>query len=92
MNLTADANSTSLALTWQRPDGDLDALVVKLTTNRSDLWRSTLPPDATEVTVDGLTQGSTYELVMVSRSGNLTNQSEHTFRTGELLPLLSLLS
>lgn len=88
LNITADGSgSTRARLSWQRPEGDLDALVVKLSANGTDLWRSALPPDATEVAVDELTPGWTYGVVMVSSSGKLSNQSETSFSTGELLPL-----
>lgn len=89
VNITADGTGTSARLSWQRPEGDLDALAVKLAANGTDVWRSTLPPDATEVAVDQLTPGCTYAVVMVSSSGKLSNQSESSFRTGELLSLSS---
>lgn len=44
-----------------------------------------LPPNTTEVTIDQLTPGSAYQVVVTSRSGELTNQSEVTARTGEIL-------
>lgn len=79
----AHSNSTSFSLSWQQPEGDLDALVVSLPTNGTSRWETTLPPDATEVAVDQLTPGSAYQVVVTSRSGELTNQSEITVRTGE---------
>lgn len=82
-NVTADGNGTSLLLSWQQPEGDLDALAVTLLTNGTSQWETTLPPDATEVAVDQLTPGSAYQVVMTSKSGNLTNKSETTIRTGE---------
>ena len=45
----------------------------------------TLPPNTTEVTIDQLTPGSAHQVVVTSRSGELTNQSEVTVRTGEIL-------
>lgn len=84
-NITADFNSTCLLLSWQQPDGDLDSLVVTLWTNGTGFWETTLPPDATEVAVDQLTPGSAYQVVVMSRSGKLTNQSETTVRTGAIL-------
>lgn len=91
-NITADSNSTSLSLSWQQPDGDLDTLVVTLSTNGTSRWETTLPPDATEVAVDQLTPGSAYQVVVTSRSGKLTNQSEITVRTGEILAFISSFS
>lgn len=83
--MTADCNATSLSLSWQQPEGDLDALVVTLSTNGTTCWEATLPPDATEVVVDQLTPSSAYQVVVTSRSGKLTNQSETTVRTGDVL-------
>ncbi|XP_062299423.1 receptor-type tyrosine-protein phosphatase beta isoform X2 [Scomber scombrus] len=92
-NLTADYNnSTSLRLSWQQPEGDLDALVVTLSSNDSRRrGRTTLPPNATQVTVDQLTPGSAYQVAVMSQSGELTKQSEITSRTApEAASLLSL--
>uniref|UniRef100_A0A673A5V4 protein-tyrosine-phosphatase n=1 Tax=Sphaeramia orbicularis TaxID=375764 RepID=A0A673A5V4_9TELE len=61
--------------------GDLDALVVTISLNGTKLWEMTLPPDATQVTSDHLTPGSAYQVVVISKSGGLTNQSEITVRT-----------
>ncbi|XP_044041315.1 receptor-type tyrosine-protein phosphatase beta isoform X2 [Siniperca chuatsi] len=80
-NLTADYNNTSLSLSWQQPEGDLDALIVTLSTNGTSRWETTLPPDATEVTVDQVTPGSAYRITVMSTSGKLTNQSDITVRT-----------
>lgn len=88
-NISANSSGTGARLSWQQPEGDLDALAVKVTSNGTDLWRATLPPDATEVTVDQLTPGWTYGVVVVTSSGKLSSQSESSFRTGEHLPLPS---
>ncbi|XP_022067914.2 receptor-type tyrosine-protein phosphatase beta [Acanthochromis polyacanthus] len=81
-NITVDdSNGTSLQLSWQRPDGDLDALVVAVSSNQTRVWEMTLPPNATEVTVHQLTPGSAYQVAVMSRSGGLTNQSETIGRT-----------
>lgn len=85
VNVTADCNGTSLLLSWQQPEGDLDALVVTLSTNGTTCWEATLPPNTTEVVVDQLTPSSAYQVVVTSRSGKLTNQSETTIRTGDVL-------
>uniref|UniRef100_A0A3P8P794 protein-tyrosine-phosphatase n=1 Tax=Astatotilapia calliptera TaxID=8154 RepID=A0A3P8P794_ASTCA len=81
-NLTTNyENSTTLLLSWQKPKGDLDALIVTLTYNGTRLWETTLPGNVTEVTIHQLTPGSAYQLTVTSRSGRLTNQSEITVRT-----------
>ncbi|XP_038563697.1 receptor-type tyrosine-protein phosphatase beta [Micropterus salmoides] len=85
-NLRADDNnnnssSTSLSLSWQQPSGDLDTLIVTLLTNGTSRRETTLPSDATAVTIDQLTPGSAYRVAVTSRSGKLTNQSEITVRT-----------
>lgn len=85
-NITADATSTRLLLSWQRPEGDLDSLVITLASNGTSRWRSAQPPDAAQVTVDQLTPGWTYTATVASWRGGLANQSEATFRTGEPPP------
>ncbi|XP_031695556.1 receptor-type tyrosine-protein phosphatase beta-like [Anarrhichthys ocellatus] len=95
-NLTATdhVNGTGLSLSWQRPEGDLDALVVVvLSTNGTALWEARLPPDETEaVVVDQLTPGSAYRVEVMSRSGELTSQSELTVRTAPAAAALLSLS
>uniref|UniRef100_A0A3B5A9G7 protein-tyrosine-phosphatase n=1 Tax=Stegastes partitus TaxID=144197 RepID=A0A3B5A9G7_9TELE len=71
-------NSTSLRLSWQQLDGDLDALIVALSSNQTSRWETTLPPDATDVTVHHLIPGSAYRVTVTSWSGGLTSQSEVT--------------
>uniref|UniRef100_A0A673A784 protein-tyrosine-phosphatase n=1 Tax=Sphaeramia orbicularis TaxID=375764 RepID=A0A673A784_9TELE len=83
-HMTSDDNvsmSDQLHFSWQQPEGDLDALVVTISLNGTKLWEMTLPPDATQVTSDHLTPGSAYQVVVISKSGGLTNQSEITVRT-----------
>lgn len=83
-NITvADSNSTSLRLSWQQPRGDLDALVVALSTNGSSLRETALPADAAGITVDQLIPGSAYQLAVTTRSGELSSQSAATVRTRE---------
>ncbi|XP_029350961.1 receptor-type tyrosine-protein phosphatase beta [Echeneis naucrates] len=91
-NLTAESNSTSLWLSWQQPTGDLDTLVVVLSANGTSLWETTLPSDATEVSIHWLTPGSTYQVAVTSRSGELTSQSESTVSTSPAAASLLSLS
>ncbi|XP_056223519.1 receptor-type tyrosine-protein phosphatase beta-like [Seriola aureovittata] len=93
-NLTTDlSNSTSLLLSWQRPKGDLDELIVTLfSTNGTSRWETTLPSDATEVAIHQLTPGSTYQVAVTSRSGELTSQSESTVSTAPAAASLLSLS
>ncbi|CAF89510.1 unnamed protein product, partial [Tetraodon nigroviridis] len=92
-NITADASGgTRVRLSWQRPQGDLDALVVRLAANGTDVWRATLPPNATEVWVDELRPGWTYGVAVVSRSGQRSSQSESSFGTAPAAATRLLLS
>ncbi|KAL7370550.1 hypothetical protein ABVT39_003709 [Epinephelus coioides] len=92
-NLTVDHNdSTSVLLSWQQPEGDLDVLIATVLTNGTSRGETMLPPDATEVTIDQLTPGSAYQVVVTSMSGKLTSQSEMTVRTAPAaVSFLSLL-
>lgn len=81
-NITVnDRNGTSLWLSWQQPEGDLDALIITVLSSSSTVWETVLPPYATEVIIDSLTPGSTYKATVTSKSQGLTNQSEITVRT-----------
>ncbi|XP_077956952.1 receptor-type tyrosine-protein phosphatase beta isoform X2 [Gasterosteus aculeatus] len=92
-NLTADpGNGTGLSLSWQLPEGDLDALVVTLSTNGTVSWEATLRPDQTEVAAGPLTPGSAYRVEVTSRSGELMNQSKLTARTAPAAASLLSLS
>lgn len=83
-NITAiSINSTSLWLSWQQPDGDVDELVVLVFSSGAKIWEKTLHRNTEGVAVDQLTPGSAYQIVVKSRSGGLTNQSEIRTRTGE---------
>lgn len=83
-NIAAHDNGTALLLSWQRPEGDLDELVVTISANGTSYWTTTLGPDATGVAVGELTPGSAYQAAVMSKSGKLTNQSEASVRTGEI--------
>ena len=75
-------------MSWQQPEGDLDALfvvvVAGLSTNETSPWEMTLLPNDTEVVVDQLTPGSAYQVTVTTISGELTSQSELTVWTGEV--------
>lgn len=69
-------------MSWRRPDGDLDAVVVNVSGNDTSRWTATLAPDATNVSMGQLIPGAAYLVSVQSRSGRLTNQSEASIRTG----------
>ncbi|XP_020781984.1 receptor-type tyrosine-protein phosphatase beta isoform X1 [Boleophthalmus pectinirostris] len=76
-NITLDdRNSTSLLLSWQQPEGDLDALIITFFTSDTRVWETHLPPNATQVNIHNLTPGSSYKITVVSTSQGLSNQSE----------------
>ncbi|XP_041833313.1 receptor-type tyrosine-protein phosphatase beta [Melanotaenia boesemani] len=91
-NITAVNNGTSLWLSWQHPDGDVNALVITCFFSGMKVWETILPPDATDVVIHQLTPGSTYQVAVTSRSDTLTNQSETTVRTAPVPPSLLSLS
>ncbi|XP_015818255.3 receptor-type tyrosine-protein phosphatase beta [Nothobranchius furzeri] len=81
-NITASSrSSSSLTLSWQQPEGDVDALLVTFSSNQTIIQETTLPRDAVSFSAHQLTPGSAYQVVVTSRSGGLTNQSEVTVRT-----------
>ncbi|XP_077400603.1 receptor-type tyrosine-protein phosphatase beta isoform X2 [Vanacampus margaritifer] len=75
-NLTATADGAALLLSWRHPAGDVDALEVSLRSDDSSPRRMILHPNATEVTVNGVTPGLAYRVTVSSRSGELHNSSE----------------
>ncbi|XP_037551667.1 receptor-type tyrosine-protein phosphatase beta, partial [Nematolebias whitei] len=90
-NITADNNGTSFWLSWKQPTGDLDAYVVTFSSNDTIVQETTLPRDATDVSVHHLTPGSAYQVTVMSVSNGLTNQSEFSIRTAPVpVSLLSL--
>uniref|UniRef100_A0A3B3V3C4 protein-tyrosine-phosphatase n=1 Tax=Poecilia latipinna TaxID=48699 RepID=A0A3B3V3C4_9TELE len=80
-NVTSENNGTSLRLSWQRPEGDVDAVVVTFFDNDTIIQETTQPGNATEVTAYQLTPGSAYQVEVMSVSSSLTNQSKLTVRT-----------
>lgn len=82
-NVTSENNGTSLRLSWQCPEGDVDAVVVTFFDNDTIVQETTQPGNATEVAAYKLTPGSAYQVEVMSVSGSLTNQSKLTVRTGE---------
>ncbi|XP_047245590.1 receptor-type tyrosine-protein phosphatase beta isoform X2 [Girardinichthys multiradiatus] len=80
-NITSENNGTSLRLSWQQPEGHVDAFVVTFSNNNTFLQITTQSGDATEVEAYQLTPGSAYQVEVMSVSGTLTNQSEITVRT-----------
>lgn len=81
-NITSRPDGAALQVSWRRPDGDLDAVVVSVLANGTSRWTATLAPDATNVSLGQLTPGTAYLVSVQSRSGRLTNQSEVSIRTG----------
>ncbi|XP_061662406.1 receptor-type tyrosine-protein phosphatase beta isoform X2 [Syngnathoides biaculeatus] len=89
--LAADANGTALRLSWRRPEGEVEALEVRLRSDDSSPRRTDLRPDAAEFVVGQLTPGADYHLTVSSRSGELLNRSEIHVRTAPAqVSLLSL--
>lgn len=82
------ADGATFHVSWRRPDGDLDAVVVSVSANGSNHWTATLVPDTTNVSLGHLTPGTVYLVSVQSRSGRLTNQSEAFIRTGGVFSFL----
>ncbi|KAK7896768.1 hypothetical protein WMY93_022093 [Mugilogobius chulae] len=81
-NITLDdRNSTSLLLSWQQPEGDLEALTVTVLTSDTRVWETVLPHHETQVSVNKLTPGSVYKITVMSSSHGLSSQSQITLRT-----------
>lgn len=74
-------SSTSLLLSWQQPEGDVDALTVTVSASGTKVLETVLPPYATQVTIDELIPGSAYRVSVTSSSQILTNRSEISIRT-----------
>ena len=83
-NLKLDNNGSqdSLVSSWERPQGDLDGVVVTLTSEGSTPQERTLPLDTTEIIFDHLTAGRAYQISVTTMSGELTSQSTATALTG----------
>lgn len=84
------ADGATLQVSWRRPDGDLDDVVVSVSANGSSQWTATLVPDTTNVSLGHVTPGTVYLVSVQSRSGELTNQSEAFIRTGGVFSFVFL--
>ncbi|CAL9682662.1 unnamed protein product [Knipowitschia caucasica] len=74
-------NSTSLCLSWQQPEGHVDALAISVFMNETRVWEAVLPSNATQVNIKALSPGSAHRITVTSSSQGLSNQSQITYRT-----------
>lgn len=84
-DLTVKANSsTSLSFSWSPPDGDFEVYEVFLYKSDDSLKESQhVQSSSQQCSFQGLRPGAPYKLVVLTHSGDQSNQSSIWARTGE---------
>ncbi|XP_055761673.1 receptor-type tyrosine-protein phosphatase beta-like, partial [Salvelinus fontinalis] len=82
-NLKLENNNTqdSLRASWSRPQGDVDSIVVTLSSSGTSPLEKTLSSDTTKALFHQLTPGRTYQVSVATKSGELSNQSTASANT-----------
>lgn len=84
-NLKLENNNTqdSLRASWSQPQGDVDSIVVTLSSSGTTPLEKTLSSDTTKALFHQLTPGRTYQVSVATKSGELSNQSTASANTGD---------
>uniref|UniRef100_A0A8K9V438 protein-tyrosine-phosphatase n=1 Tax=Oncorhynchus mykiss TaxID=8022 RepID=A0A8K9V438_ONCMY len=82
-NLKLENNNTqdSLRASWSQPQGDVDSIVVTLSSSGTTPLEKTLSSDTTKAHFHQLTPGRTYQVSVATKSGELSNQSTASANT-----------
>ncbi|KAM9403064.1 receptor-type tyrosine-protein phosphatase beta [Salvelinus alpinus] len=82
-NLKLENNNTqdSLRASWSQPQGDVDSIVVTLSSSGTTPLEKTLSSDTTKALFHQLTPGRTYQVSVATKSGELSNQSTASANT-----------
>ncbi|XP_071187861.1 receptor-type tyrosine-protein phosphatase beta-like [Salvelinus alpinus] len=82
-NLKLENNNTqdSLRASWSQPQGDVDSIVVTLSSSGTPPLEKTLSSDTTKALFHQLTPGRTYQVSVATKSGELSNQSTASANT-----------
>lgn len=78
--------TTSLSFTWTPPDGEFDLYQISLYRQDDSLQETRRSRvSSQQVFFQGLTPGAPYRLLVVTHSGEHSNQSSIWARTGEVI-------
>uniref|UniRef100_A0A8C7KDH5 protein-tyrosine-phosphatase n=1 Tax=Oncorhynchus kisutch TaxID=8019 RepID=A0A8C7KDH5_ONCKI len=93
-NLKLENNNTqdSLRASWSQPQGDVDSIVVTLSSSGTTPLEKTLSFDTTKAHFHQLTPGRAYQVSVATKSGELSNQSTASANTGDIPGKVSQLS
>uniref|UniRef100_A0A8C7KR46 protein-tyrosine-phosphatase n=1 Tax=Oncorhynchus kisutch TaxID=8019 RepID=A0A8C7KR46_ONCKI len=82
-NLKLENNNTqdSLRASWSQPQGDVDSIVVTLSSSGTTPLEKTLSFDTTKAHFHQLTPGRAYQVSVATKSGELSNQSTASANT-----------
>uniref|UniRef100_A0A6Q2WTR2 protein-tyrosine-phosphatase n=1 Tax=Esox lucius TaxID=8010 RepID=A0A6Q2WTR2_ESOLU len=75
LRLHHNGSQYSLKASWSRPPGDVDTILVVLTSTGTHPREKTLSPETVEALFDQLTPGRNYQVLVTTKSGELSNQS-----------------
>lgn len=81
-HMESNGSQTSLQVSWDQAPGDMDSYLVQLLSSDSAVQEQTLFPNTTRAQFDQLTPGSSYQALIYTRSGDLSNQVNVTATTG----------
>uniref|UniRef100_A0A674BSF3 protein-tyrosine-phosphatase n=1 Tax=Salmo trutta TaxID=8032 RepID=A0A674BSF3_SALTR len=72
---------SDLRASWSQPQGDVDSIVVTLSSSGTTPLEKTLSSDTTKALFHQLTPGRTYQVSVATKSGELSNQSTASANT-----------
>uniref|UniRef100_A0A674BTB0 protein-tyrosine-phosphatase n=1 Tax=Salmo trutta TaxID=8032 RepID=A0A674BTB0_SALTR len=81
LQLENDNTQDSLRASWSQPQGDVDSIVVTLSSSGTTPLEKTLSSDTTKALFHQLTPGRTYQVSVATKSGELSNQSTASANT-----------
>ncbi|KAB5542066.1 hypothetical protein PHYPO_G00087170 [Pangasianodon hypophthalmus] len=80
-HMESNGSQASLQVSWDQAPGDVDSYLVQLLSSDSAVQEQILSPNTTQAQFDRLTPGSTYQALIYTRSGDLSNQVNVTATT-----------
>lgn len=78
-----NGSQNSLKVLWDKASGDVDSYIVSLTSPGSTPIKKKLSSETTNVMFDSLSPGKSYQVLVNTTSGHLSNQNWSTGKTGK---------
>lgn len=87
LRLDNNGSSHSLLGSWASPEGGVDSYLLTLSAHGSTLQQHLLPPNTTQLTLEGLSPGRSYQLSVQTRVGQQSTETTARGGTGESSPV-----